>query len=118
MSIAETINGWRRRFRLGKAIKVAQGGRRVSLDDGMTTWITPELLKEHNTFPYDKHPQGFRSYAMNLHPKDKSVNFWSMGKSVQSTTPWGRIPYETQSEVMAGFWEFLRQQVLDIRLLS
>ena len=77
-------------------------------EDELSSWITPELLLEHDIFPYHLAPTGFRSYVMNLHvPPD--VDLWGIGKFLQCSND---IDYETIAEIQAGFWEFVRHEVL------
>ena len=96
--------------RLRRALSKSEGGKSIShYGKDMVDWITPELLEQHKTFPYTLAPFGHRSYVMNLRPKD--VNFWSMGKEVQRLDG-VNIPFECIAEVQAGYWEFLRREVL------
>ncbi|RLC98988.1 MAG: hypothetical protein DRI65_17710 [Chloroflexota bacterium] len=98
--------------RLNQAKKFASDGLAVSeYNKDMISWITPELLDEHDIFPFKMQPNGFRTYVMNLRPVDRDIDFWSLGKQVQSKVSHGQIEYECVAEVMAGYWEFLRFEV-------
>ena len=90
--------------RLRQALDYVQRGRSKEESD----WITVELLEEYEIFPNHLAHSNSRSYVMNLH-SPKGVDFLTMGKQLQREHP---IEFECVAEVQAGFWEFLRQEVL------
>lgn len=107
-----TMNNFLKKFanfaanrRLKQALEYVQRGSSYRNE---SAWITPELLEEHEMFPYHLAPNGSRTYVMNLrNPED--IDFWSIGKHLQRKHD---IEFECVAEVQAGFWAFLRQEVL------
>jgi len=65
-------------------------------------------LRENEVIP-DHLSSGMEDTAMNRHVK--GVDFWTVGKNLQLKYP-GQIDFRTQSEVVAGYWYWLRLALL------
>lgn len=73
-------------------------------------WLTKELLAEHEV-PPSSYQADLVDESMNTHVE--GVDFWAIGKHLQWNHPDGnKIPFKAEYEVAAGYWYWIREQLV------